>query len=408
MNNKIFFYDSLNDKIYLYNELFSYLNNAQLIPKYIYTHNYFEIFANIILGIIYEKEIILLDHDLSIKEIKSLSITDIDSKYKIKDKKKIELQNILLQIKESKDSRISLFTSGTTGLPKKITHKISNIIRMVKTNSMREKDVWGFAYNPTHIAGIQVFFQALFNFNTLVNLFELNRKRIFQLIDQYNITNIGATPTFFRFLLPAEKEFKSVKKISYGGEKFDNYVSNEIRKIFPNAKVLNIYASTEAGTIFASNDDIFEIKDNYKNLIKIVDNELLIHCSLLGESQFLDIDDQWYHTGDIVELQGNTTNKFKIVSRKNEMINIGGYKVNPLEVELILNQNDKIQCCRVYARKNSILGSILVADIVSKDHLTEKNIREYLDGKLQSYKIPRLINFVDNLEQTRTGKIKRI
>lgn len=407
MRNKLFFYDSINNKKYTYDDLIIYLNKATFIPKNIFSSNYFEIFTNIILGIIYDKEITLLDSDFSKNEIELLSIKDINYTYVLKKENEITLNSIIDKIQNSTKAIINLFTSGTTGLPKKVSHKIENIIRMVKINRIRENDIWGFAYNPTHIAGIQVFFQALLNQNTIINLFNISRKNILNLIEEFKISNISATPTFYRLLLPVEQSFTSVKKITYGGERFDKSVANELTKMFPNAKMLNIYASTEAGSLLATNGDIFEIKNEFKNLIKIDNNELLIHKKLLGFSHSLEINQDWYHTGDIVEFIDKNNVQFKIIGKKNEMINIGGYKVNPLEVEAILNQHDKIISCRVYAKKNSLFGSILAADIVKKDKLSEKNIRDYLDDKLQSFKIPRLIKFVDNLNQTRTGKLKR-
>lgn len=407
MNDKLFFYDLSVRKKYLYMDLVSYLNSADCLSKYIYTTNFFEIFVSVILGIIYEKEIYLLDYDLSADEINKLEVKDLNKKYFVKIKHPITLQNLLEKIKNSKHSRINLYTSGTTGQPKRISHDVKNIIRTVKIDDSKKNNIWGFAYNPTHIAGIQVFFQALFNLNPIVNLFGLARVDILDLIDKFNISHISATPTFFRLLLPITRKFYSVKRISYGGERFDNSVAKELTTVFPNAKMLNIYASTEAGTLLASSSDVFEIKNEFKDLIKISNNELLVHVKLIGDSQLFAGRQKWYHTGDIVEFIDNSKLKFRIVGRKNEMINIGGYKVNPLDVESILNEHDDILGSRVYAKKNSILGAILIADILAKNNLTEKSIRDYLNGKIQPYKIPRLINFVDKLDKTRTGKLRR-
>jgi len=97
---------------------------------------------------------------------------------------------------------------------------------------------------------------------------------------------------------------------------------------------------------------------------------------------------------------------FKFVSRKNELINVGGYKVNPNEVEEILLQNTKIKNTKVFGKPNAVLGNILSAEIVlfENQQMDESEIRNYLEEKLQNYKIPRRISFVEEIGLTRTGK----
>ena len=90
------------------------------------------------------------------------------------------------------------------------------------------------------------------------------------------------------------------------------------------------------------------------------------------------------------------------------MINVGGYKVNPLEVEETIRNIEGIQDVRVFSKKNSVLGSIIFCEIVKTNtQLEEAAIRSFLQGKLQEFKIPRMIKFVDKLSTTHTGKVKR-
>lgn len=410
MKNKLFFFDSNSSSGYSYHDLIIELNKTDYIPKYIYTENYFLIFKYVICSLIYDKPIIVLDYDFTEKEIINLDIKveELDSSYKIDDKKEVTFESILQSTENLLNWDITLFTSGTIGLPKKIAHSFKNITRMVKISENKKQNIWGLAYNPTHIAGLQVFFQALRNNNSIINLFGQTRSKIFELINRFKITNISATPTFFRMLLPFEKEYPSIKRITSGGEKFDSKLSDNLLMIFPNARLLNVYASTEAGTIFAAKGDLFEIKEEYKNHVKIEDNELLIHRELLGKSISFEIKNDWYETGDIVEIVESSPIKFRFTSRKNDMVNVGGYKVNPNEVEQSINSHLLVISSRVYSKKNSVLGNILIADVKKKGELSEKELKLFLKDKLQSFKIPRIINFVESIELTRTGKIKRI
>jgi acyl-coenzyme A synthetase/AMP-(fatty) acid ligase len=258
------------------------------------------------------------------------------------------------------------------------------------------------------MAGIQVFLQAFANLNPLINIFNQPREGIYKVIEEYGITHISATPTFYRLLMPFEKEFTNVQRITFGGEKSDENLYEHIRRIFPNAKINNIYASTEAGFLFVSKGENFIIPENIRDKIKIIDNELLVHYSLLGSSDNLKLDNEYYQTGDLIEWVNYEKGEFKFKSRKNELINIGGYKVNPNEVEEALEKMTEIKQAIVYGKKNSVLGNVLCADVVLNKPITEIDIRKNLSKILQDFKIPRRIKFIDEIELTRTGKIKRI
>ncbi len=299
-----------------------------------------------------------------------------------------------------------MYTSGTTGLPKSVTHKFQSFTRYVKISESNSNNVWGFAYNPTHMAGLQVFFQALMNGNSIIRLFELPNDIILSNIQEFNITHISATPTFYRLLDLKTKTFPSVLRIISGGEKIDLNKIRELNKAFINAEIRNVYASTEAGTLFASQGDQFSIRNELKNFVKLVENELHIHKSLLGQSGFLS--DEWYASGDLVEIINQDPLVFKFLSRKNEMINVAGYKVNPNEVEEVIREINGVNEVSVFAKKNSVIGNIICCEIVKgSEELTEADIRKYLQSKLQEFKLPRIIKFVSQIKTTRTGKLKR-
>lgn len=368
------------------------------------------LYANLLKALLYGYDYDLLDSDFSEDEIQKLIGTNYEEQWvNVKTTKFLDWKDVLVSLKKSK-ANVVLYTSGTTGLPKKVLQPLENLIRDVRINENHFDSKWGFAYNPSHMAGLQVFFQAIFNQNPLINLFHKKKDDIYQLIDIEKISHISATPTFYRLLLPCENTCLSVKRITFGGEKSSSKLYEQMREIFPKAKFSNVYASTEAGTLLSSNGEGFYISESKKDLIKICENELLIHVSLLGgvrDTPF--IDNEWYASGDLIEWIDDKKVSFVFLSRKSEMINVGGYKVNPHEVEEFLNCIDGIQSSRVYGRKNSVLGNILMAEVVFKHnaHISEQKIKEFLNINLQDFKIPRKIVFVENLSHGRTGKIIR-
>lgn len=368
------------------------------------------LYANLLKALLYGYDYNLLDSDFSDDEVQKLIGANYEEQWvNVKTIKFLDWKDVLVSLKKSKGNVI-LYTSGTTGLPKKVLQPVENLIRDVRINENHFDSKWGFAYNPSHMAGVQVFFQAVFNQNPLINIFDKKKDHIYELIDIEKISHISATPTFYRLLLPCKSTCLSVKRITFGGEKSNTKLHEKIREIFPNAKFSNIYASTEAGTLLSSNGEGFYISESKKDLIKICEEELLIHMSLLGVVRDTPlIDDEWYATGDLIEWIDDKKESFIFLSRKSEMINIGGYKVNPHEVEECLNCFDGVQSSRVYGRKNSVLGNILMAEVVFKSNvdLSEQKIKEFLSIHLQNFKVPRKIVFVDGLSQGRTGKIIR-
>ena len=407
-----FFYrDKLSDDLVSWDQLIHDINSVTTYNPYCYSISYYAVFRQIVTSLVLDRKIVLLDSDFSPQEVTDLigtaevdqhasrlaaSITTIRSKDAL----------VQLVCENAKQWSMTLFTSGTTGQPKRVSHSFESICRFVRQSERHQENVWGYAYNPTHMAGVQVFFQALLNGNPIVRLFGLNPSDILAEVQQHQITNISATPTFYRLLLPTTESRPSVTRITSGGERFDDATTNQLRDLFPNAKLTNVYASTEAGTLLASDGEWFSIKPSIADLVRIEDNELLIHRSLLGTTE--SNVGEWYATGDLVERSPVNQDRFRFVSRATEMINVGGYKVNPSEVEQSLREMPEIRDVRVFAKRNSVLGSIVCCEVVrSVESLEEAAIRAFLQPRLQEFKIPRMIRFVDQIETTRSGKVKR-
>ncbi|MDY0104812.1 MAG: AMP-binding protein [Lentimicrobium sp.] len=392
-------------------DLLADLKHMNRFTPYCQESDFYLVFLHLIASMLLEREIVLFDSDFSQDETERLlrdfdftnNTTVIGNQFA-----GIATKDVLLErLKQVGPSwRITLFTSGTTGLPKHVSHSYKSVTRFVKTSARHSFNTWGYAYNPTHMAGIQVFFQALLNGNPIIRLFGLSKDQIFQSISYFSISHISATPTFYRLLLPTNNHFQKVTNITSGGEKFDDKLSAQLTRAFPNAKITNVYASTEAGTLLASKGNEFLIKEEYADTIKIENGELLVHKSLMGTSD--NINSDWYHTGDLVEIVAENPLLFKFLSRKNEMINVGGYKVNPTEVEETIRDIQGVADVRVFARNSSVLGNIICCEVVrSNPSLDESCLRKQLQTRLQEFKIPRMVRFVDILTTTRTGKLKR-
>jgi acyl-coenzyme A synthetase/AMP-(fatty) acid ligase len=313
--------------------------------------------------------------------------------------------NHLIENIKTTNSIIQLKTSGTTGEPKVINHTFESMTRNIKVSNNRIDDVWGFTYNPTKMAGYQVLFQSILNKNTLVNLFKCSYANISNRIQKYNISHISATPTFYKILTSEKTTYPNVKHISLGGEGSNNQFQNKLKVSFPNAKIKNIYASTEVSSLFATEGDTFKIPTKYKNLIQFNSGKLIVHKSLVGSSDNIRFDGDWYDTGDLIELIDDSS--FKIIGRDGFLINVGGYQINPIYVEQKILELDYIKLCKVYSKSNSLLGNIVVCNLVLLDDVSIFQIKTDMKTILNDYEIPSKINIVDEIIINENGKISR-
>jgi acyl-coenzyme A synthetase/AMP-(fatty) acid ligase len=293
--------------------------------------------------------------------------------------------------------RLSLFTSGSSGLPKQVTHGLAGLGRMLRLGAHHADDVWGLAYNPTHIAGVQVMLQAFFNGNPLVQLFGHPPEVVVGALNTEGITHLSATPSFYRLLAAAGEVLGAgkVRSLSLGGERCDEVLRARLAAVFPSARIRNIYAFTAPAALSGK--------------VRIEDGQLLLAADLLGEfAGGADVvRDGWYATGDTVEVTGANPLRWRITGREREWVNVGGHKVNPAEVEAVLLTYPGVREARVYGRANSVLGQILVAELVAEPAPDEVEMRSHLAARLQAAKVPRLIKIVAALERGRTGKVKR-
>ena len=395
-------------KSYTYEELIENINRGTTYCPYFQNKDLYAYFVNFIKALVTNRPIVLIDADCSSSDMPYLDFSQVNKPQEVG---LCAFQNMeeLIDAVSRSISEITIFTSGTTGQPKRVVHSVGTLARNVRRGEQYKEHVWAYAYNPTHMAGTQVFFQALMNQSTIVNVFGESRMVVYQQIERYGITHISATPTFYRMLMPFEKAYPSVKRVTLGGEKSDKQLYEHICKIFPNAKVNNVYASTEAGSLFAAKDDCFQIPVNIRDKFRVENDELLIHKSLLGQSDSFAFDGEYYHSGDLIEWLNEEDGLFRFKSRKNELINVGGYKVNLGEIEDAIKAIEGVQQSLVYGRANSILGNIVVAEVKLVDGatLTDLEIRMMLANQLQDFKVPRKIQIVEELSMTRTGKLKR-
>lgn len=378
--------------MFSYEQLIRGVNTIEVVSTAYRASDYRDFVINTIAALVHGIDIQLVDYRNTVGEVQE-EITKVNDK-------NLSVSSLIHSVKESR-SKVGIFSSGTEGNPKLVYQPVSRLLKSVRIDDIYTGSVWGFAYNPSHSAGIQMLLQVLCNRASLVDLYKCGRSKILDLFSAHRINYLSATPTFYRMLAPYDFRFESVRSITFNGEKSTKELINIVQQCFPNARVRNIYGSTEAGPLMSSETTTFKIPSRLDGKMKIEEGQLLLHNSLISKSIN---EKEWYPTGDLVEMVNADPLTIKFVSRKSRVLNVGGQNVNPQEIEELLLRHSKVKDVRVFGRKNRMVGNVLSAEVELMEECMEKELMDYCKEQLANYKVPRIINFVDKIKTGRTGK----
>jgi len=309
-----------------------------------------------------------------------------------------------------------LFSSGSTGKNKAALHNFTKLVSKFKTRRRRLRATNFLLFD--HIGGINTLFYTLSNGGVVVTPQERSPEKICRLIQKYQVELLPTTPTFLNLLMISgaykEYDLSSLKLITYGTEVMVESLLKRVHKIFPNAKLLQTYGLSELGILQSKS------KDSKSTLVsvggegyqtKIVDGTLWIKAdsAMIGYLNAPSPFDRegWMDTEDIVECDGDY---LRILGRKTEIINVGGEKVYPSEVETVLMQIENVKDATVWGQKNPIMGNIVAANILLENaealSTLKKRVRKFCKGRLEDYKIPVKIAISDEMQYT--GRFKKV
>jgi acyl-coenzyme A synthetase/AMP-(fatty) acid ligase len=319
-----------------------------------------------------------------------------------------------------------MFTSGTTGAPKMVQHSLAGLTAAIKRNTGHDgPPVWGTFYDIRRYGGLQIFFRALLDGGSLVlsSPKEPIGDHLVRL-GAHGATHVSGTPSHWRrALMSPSVQAMSPRYVRLSGEIADQAILDHLRACYPRARVGHAYASTEAGVGFEVDDGLAGFPAAMLGRLpsgvemKVERDTLRIRSSRTavryvgGEGAALAEADGFVDTGDIVERQGD---RYFFVGRSNGVINVGGLKVHPEEVEAVINGHPDVRMSLVRPRKSPITGSLVVADVVLRDQPADGRLAQ-LQGEilrrcresLTQHKVPTAIRFVPALAVAATGKLAR-
>jgi acyl-coenzyme A synthetase/AMP-(fatty) acid ligase len=307
-----------------------------------------------------------------------------------------------------------LFTSGTSGTPKGAVHDFSKLLEKFKTSRKALKTINFLMFD--HWGGLNTLFHTLSNAGVVLATKNRNPDEICAFIEKHKIELLPASPTFFNLMIMSgaylRYDLSSLQLITYGTEPMPEYVLKKLKSIFPTVRLQQTYGLIELGVLRSKSksDDSLWVKVGGEGFAtRVVDEILQIKAdsAMLGylnaPSPFTN--DGWFITGDHVEVDGEY---IKILGRKSELINVGGEKVYPQEVENILLGMDNIKEVTVYGEKNAITGNIVCAKITLKQQEDKKELvsrlKKYCLGKLPGYMIPVKITIIEEAQHNERFK----
>jgi acyl-coenzyme A synthetase/AMP-(fatty) acid ligase len=320
-----------------------------------------------------------------------------------------------------------LLTSGTLGIPKLVLHTLASLIGAIDHTRPAEPDViWSTFYDIRRYGGLQIFLRAMLTGTSLVLSSASETAAAFLTrAGELGVTHISGTPSQWRrALMSSAAQRIAPRYVRLSGEIADDAVLAHLRSTYANAQLVHAFASTEAGVVFEVKDgqagfpiDVLENTPGVE--MKIVDQTLCVRsartatCYVGERCPDLKDADGFVDTADLIEEKAG---RCYFVGRRDGLINVGGLKVHPEEIEAVINCHPDVSMSLVKTKKNPVTGSVVVADVVLRadSDSAERDPRAIRNDilvccrkSLSAYKIPAAINFVPDLEVAESGKMLR-
>lgn len=349
---------------------------------------------------------------------------------------------------QNSDDMIIYFTSGTTSMPKMacqdFTYPLGHIVTAKYWHRVVEKGLhltvaesgwakfgWGKLYGQWICGAVQFVY----------DMERFDPDGLLSKMQQYKLSTFCAPPTIYRFLIQhdlSRYDLSSLIHCSTAGEPLNPQVYYTFLKE-TGLKILNGFGQSETSVLVA-NFEWLDIdpgamgKPNPAYQIDVVDEEgNSVPAGVEGELVVRGADTQkpaglfngyyrddaatrkvWYddtyHTGDVVYKDEHGL--FWFVGRNDDVIKASGYRISPFEVESALMEHDAVVECAVTGAPDPVRGTVIKATVILAKGYTpseelKKDIQNHVKNTTAPYKYPRIIEFVDELPKTISGKIKR-
>ena len=321
-----------------------------------------------------------------------------------------------------------LFTSGTTGRPKLVQHTLASLRGPLDDGVGAAGAVWSTFYDVRRYGGLTILLRALLGGGSMVLSGAAETVPDFLArAGRSGVTHISGTPSHWRrALMSAATHRMAPGYVRLSGEVADQAILDQLRQAYPAASIAHAFATTEAGVGFDVRDGLAGFPAAYVGRtgggaeLRVQDGTLRLRsdrtaaCYLHDRTRGLGDPDGFIDTGDLVERQGD---RYHFIGRREGVINVGGQKVYPEEVEAVINRHPAIRMSRVRARRNPITGAVVAAECLLLPN-ADGSMPEFsavhdavlaaCRAALPPYKVPVSLRAVDTLPIAASGKLMRV
>ena len=340
-----------------------------------------------------------------VAQVEAIVSIDDDDKASISKTGVTATHEIIVALKQQKHPGLTLFSSGSTGKSKATVHDFVPMLEKYKVPRHSLRTITFLLFD--HIGGVNTLLYNLSNAGCVITVADRSPETVCKAIQDYRVELLPTSPTFINLILVSEAykkyDMSSLKTVTYGTEVMPESTLERFHTLFPETRLLQTYGLSEVGILRSkskSSDSLWVKVGGEGFETRVVDDllEIKAKSAMLGylnaPSPFTE--DGWFKTGDAVEVDGEY---IKILGRKSELINVGGEKVYPAEVESVLQLMDGVDEVVVNSEPNPLTGNIVVARVKlsTGENLAEfrKRMRSFCKGKLSRFMIPQKVVLVD-------------
>lgn len=344
----------------------------------------------------------------SFEEIAETSATfefDAEDGWSVSRQQRVVTHPLSRKLIERGHPGLVIFSSGSTGQPKAVLHDFAGLLEKFRRPSTRKRTMGFLLFD--HIGGMDTLFNTLASGGALVTVPNRDPDVVCRAIEQHRVHTLPASPTFLNLLLISEAwkrhDMSSLQLVAYGTEPMPESLLARLREAFPSAKFLQTYGMSETGVLRTRSREPGSLwmkfsGEGYET--KIVDGTLWVRTptAMLGylNAPHLFDDEGWLNTEDAVEVDGEYV---RVLGRVSDLVNIGGQKVYPAEVENVLLSMENVADVAVYGEPHPLTGKILAARVNLKSpepfDAFKKRLRAYCRERLPSFKIPARIELTE-------------
>ena len=348
------------------------------------------------------------DQFLAIAEARLLVEFDDADAFTFQELERTVTNAVTLKLVERAHPGLIIFSSGSTGSPKAILHDF--VLLLEKFQKVRQKKTTLTFLLFDHIGGIDTLFNTLASGGTVVTVPNRDPETVSRALEKYRVHTLPASPTFLNLWLMSglfeQYDFSALQVIAYGTEPMPPSTLKKLHELFPTVSLVQTYGMSELGVLRSRSRDSESLWIKFTGegfQTKIVDGILWVKAdaAMIGYLNAPDLFDAegWLNTQDAVEVDGEY---LRILGRATDLINVGGQKVYPAEVENLLLQMDNVLEVAVFGKAHPMMGQIVAARFNLKIPEPLADFKRRLGAfgreRMAAYQIPRLIE-ISNDEQ---------